>query len=445
MRSEGPSHSSDWREYQRQLQRTSRRRYLRSRLPLLALYGVTLFALLGAIVFSGPWLYAHLSRKPPIPERVKSPSSDGPGKLFRGDLASFLGPLRPGAVPGATAFTIERGGREFQVETTLDPGLQSYVEDLLGRSLTHQAAVVVMSPVDGRILAMVSYTGAGGQPGKNLCLKADFPAASLFKIVVAAAAVEAKNFHPDRNLTYQGRRYTLYRKQLERVEKGRYTNEITFRRAFSSSINPVFGKIGIYHLGQDLLQRYAQKFFFNEPIPLELPLEPSRIEVPADDFGLAEIASGFNKRTLISPVHACMITAAVANGGTMMMPWLIRRIRDAEGREIYLAGVETLATPIRKETALTMQHLMQDTIAHGTCRRTFRTLQVKKAFLEIDMGAKTGTINDREDRYKFDWLSAYVLPRDKRPPICLTVLAVHGKKLGIRAKNLARYIIEHRY
>ena len=439
----GPT--ENWREYQRRLQSISRRRYLRSRLPLLGLYGVLLFSLIAAIVLSGPWIFAHLSPKPSPPGQKTVARDEGPERLLRQDLPGLFGPLRPGRLGDVTAFTLDAGGETLRVETTLDAGLQSYIESLLGRSLTHQAAVVALDPVDGRILAMASYSGEEGGSPENLCLKGSYPAASLIKIVAAAAAIEARGFTPDKQLTYQGRRYTLYKKQLEQVKKGRYTNEISFRNAFSCSINPVFGKIGIYHLGEPVLKQYAAKFLFNAAIPLELPLEPSRIDVPSDDFGLAEIASGFNKRTLISPIHACLIAATVANDGVMMTPWMIRRIQDAGGREIYLADIEPLAEPITASTATLMKELMQDTVEHGTCRRTFRTLTKKKAFQEVDIGAKTGTINDPQDRYKFDWLSAYVLPRDGRRPLCLTVLAVHGKKLGIRAKNLARYILEHRY
>jgi hypothetical protein len=439
----GPT--ENWRDYQRRLQSISRRKYLRSRLPLLGLYGVLLFGLIAAVVLSGPWIFAHLNLKPAPPGQEPVARDEGPERLLRQDLPGLFGPLRPGGLGDVTAFTVDGGGRTLRVETTLDAGLQSYIEGLLGRSLTHRAAVVALDPADGRILAMASYSGEEGGRAENLCLKGSYPAASLFKVVAAAAAIEARGFTPDKELTYQGRRYTLYKKQLKQVKKGRYTNVISFQKAFSSSINPVFGKIGIYHLGQAVLEQYAAKFLFNAAIPLELPLEPSRIDVPSDDFGLAEIASGFNKRTLISPVHACLMAATVANDGVMMTPWMIRRIHDAGGRKIYLADIEPLANPVTADTARRLRVLMQDTIEHGTCRRTFRTLRKKQAFQEVDIGAKTGTINDPQDRYKFDWLSAYVLPRDGRRPLCLTVLAVHGKKLGIRAKNLARYILEHRY
>ena len=63
----------------------------------------------------------------------------------------------------------------------------------------------------------------------------------------------------------------------------------------------------------------------------------------------------------------------------------------------------------------------------------------------MKLGAKTGTINDPSDRYKFDWITAYALPGNGDRGICVAVLAVHGKKLGIRAKDLARHIIEHHF
>ena len=54
-------------------------------------------------------------------------------------------------------------------------------------------------------------------------------------------------------------------------------------------------------------------------------------------------------------------------------------------------------------------------------------------------------INDTLDQYKYDWLTAYALPDNGDGGICLAVLAIHGKKLGIRAKDLAKYIIDHHY
>lgn len=82
---------------------------------------------------------------------------------------------------------------------------------------------------------------------------------------------------------------------------------------------------------------------------------------------------------------------------------------------------------------------------NGTARESFRTLRNKKAFKEMSIGGKTGSINDREGRYRLDWLSAYVLPGDGRQPISLTVLAVHGEKLGIRSRSLVRHILENYY
>ena len=177
---------------------------------------------------------------------------------------------------------------------TLDPKLQKYIGRLLRQSRTVQAAVVVLNPYDGRILAMTSRDTEGNSD--NICLKADFPAASLFKIISAAAALEAAEFTLDKALFYQGSKHTLYKYQLKE-SKVPYSVQTNFRRAFATSNNCVFGKIGIFVLGQKIITEYAEKFFFNRPIPFDLPVAESSIEVPEDDFGLAEIASGFNKRT----------------------------------------------------------------------------------------------------------------------------------------------------
>jgi hypothetical protein len=102
-----------------------------------------------------------------------------------------------------------------------------------------------------------------------------------------------------------------------------------------------------------------------------------------------------------------------------------------------------LASPISRGTAESLKILMQDTILYGTCRKQFRPLRRKRIFEGVSFGAKTGTINDESDRYKYDWLTAYALPQDGKKAISLAVLCVHGKKLGTRAGEIGRYVIKY--
>jgi cell division protein FtsI/penicillin-binding protein 2 len=299
-----------------------------------------------------------------------------------------------------------------------------------------------MKPTTGEVLALSDYRNGGYGSEKSLCLKADHPAASLFKIVTAAAAIDARGLNPETSLVFRGGKYTLYRSQLK-PEKKPSGAAISLTKAFSSSINPVFGRLGIYHLGSSLVNEYADRFFFNQPIPFDLPLEVSPMEPPADDFALAEVASGFNKRTFISPIHAAMLAGAVANRGTMMGPRLVRRIADGDGNLVYSSEPVHLASPVSGETARKMKILMDETVVTGTARSAFRKHLRKNEFKDLELGAKTGSINDPSDQRRVDWVTAYAIPDSgENGAICVSVLAVHGERLGIRAKDIARHLVE---
>jgi peptidoglycan glycosyltransferase len=436
------SQLNSWRDYQKNLRKITRRKHYLKRTPWLGLYGCAIFVLLAIVAYAGSWLFAHLGET--VPREETKEESAGPQRLSKADLPHILEGLDPDGRGGGGDLIVVREGAEFRVETSFDGALQNYVTDFLRRTMTHQAAAVVMRPDNGQVLAMSTYDPHNAAEKENLCLKSQFPAASLFKIVAAAAAIEARGFTPDRTLAYRGGRYTLYKSQLKQAQ-GRNTNTISFKNAFSRSVNPVFGRIGIYDLGRDLLRDYAGRFLFNLPIPFDLPLPRSRIDVPEDDFGLAEIASGFNKRTLISPLHAVLMAAAVANNGTIMEPWVVKSIRDKSGMTLYRAASSRLASPIKEETAGKMRILMGETVLRGTCRSAFSSLRRKRAFKDVEFGAKTGTINDSLNEYKYDWLAAYALPGSGSGGICIAVLAVHGEKLGIRAKDIGRFIINKHF
>jgi penicillin-binding protein A len=102
-----------------------------------------------------------------------------------------------------------------------------------------------------------------------------------------------------------------------------------------------------------------------------------------------------------------------------------------------------MGVSISPETARAMRVLMKDTVLHGTCRKAFRRERRRKVYKGVELGAKTGTINDRNDEFKYDWLTAYVVPPNGREGICIAVLGIHGKLLGIRANRLGRSIIRY--
>lgn len=436
-----PSNSTKWRKYQAELHRTARLNHFLKKLPFLILISMGAVGLLMAVVWaslkiSEPW--GQPDQKPPAPLE-KEPEAPSP-KISRHDLPGLLDEISRDSALLSDVLVCQKDGQQYTVRTTIDLKLQEYIEGMLQRSRTLQSAVVVLNSIDGRVIAMVDHDSNGNRA--NLNLKADYPAASLFKIVSAAAVLENSNYSPNTALYFRGRRHTLYKSQLKQV-KDRWTTETTLRRAFALSNNSVFGKLGIFELGQGVLTEYAEKFAFNRTIPFDLNLAMSSVSVPVDKFGLAEIASGFNKKTLISPLHAALLASVVVNKGRMPTPWLVDNIQDETGQVLYHADTAVFSQPVSSETAAELASLMKYAAQSGTSRSAFRKLRRKKLFKQFELGAKTGTINDKLDRFKYDWVTAFALTPDGKSGITVGVLGVHGKILGTRSTEMLRAIIDY--
>jgi peptidoglycan glycosyltransferase len=438
-----------WLDYQKRSCRRARRREIMRKGAWFGAWVVACALALGLTFPSGSLISAVFEEgQRPSPVNAITEKSK-PKPFTKDDLRGLLAQVKLSNVSFAEVYHVEAPAGRFTVETSIDRDLQRFVMDLLNRSMTQHSAAVVIRPDNGQILAMASYENIGnGGKEENICLRADFPAASLFKIVAAAAAVEARGMNPETPLVFRGQKYTLYKSQLkeDNRKKGKTPGtKTTLREAFSDSINPVFGKLGIHHLGNDLISEYAERFLFNQPIPFDLFVAPSRYEKPMGDYALAEVASGFNKRTLISPLHAGLITASIANGGTMMEPWLVKSVRNDAGEVLYQAAPSALANPINKKTASKMMVLMEGTVVEGTAKRAFEPLQRRRELRYVDLGAKTGTINGATDQCKYEWMTAFALPSDGDGGLCITVMTAHGGKIGVRAKDIARLIINRRY
>jgi peptidoglycan glycosyltransferase len=326
----------------------------------------------------------------------------------------------------------------LQVETSLDEDLQNYLFDRMDRKNSRHIGIVVMEADTGRVLAMVGFDKA--DPEGNPCLRSEFPAASIFKIVTAASAVDSCGLTADSKLRFNGYKHTLYKKQLQdRVN--RYTHTVSFKDAFAQSINPVFGKIGTLRLGKPLLVQSAEAFGFNEPFDFELPLDPSHFNIDDQPYNWAEVASGFNRQTTISPLHGAMMATAVLNEGYMVTPSLVDQIVDPEGKILYSWQPPSKQPAMSSRASAVLSQLMETTIRSGTGRKAFRGYSRDKILSRLEIGGKTGSIDNPTHDVRYDWFVGFAREREGQGRLAVAVLVAHEKFIGIRAGQYARMAI----
>lgn len=418
-----------WRDYQRDFKRQQRLGVLWRQAAVLAP-----LALLLGFTFLGVWhLASHLSGAAgPIP----AVQAQTEGRLSKLQLAALLGDrLLAPAPEGRLQATV--GERSLQVRTTLDPALQAYLDRLLADSGALRGACVVLEPDTGRVLALASHNPEGGG---NLCLSAS-PAASLFKLVTAAAAIEERGLGSASPLRYCGDPHGMPGRAT--LTPRRWGTSVTLAGAFARSINPVFGSLGALEVGGTALRRWGQRCAFNREIPFELPLSPSHLEVPADQVEVARIASGYNRQTTITPVHAALLAAAVVNDGRLPEPTLVAQVVDGGSQTLYEPQPTALGQPFSPRCAHELRRLMSATITEGTCRRSLLPYLGRKRLAELEVGGKTGSISGEDGKIKYDWFAGYALERNGGRRLALAVVQMHGSYLGHRSPTIAAAAIRH--
>lgn len=330
---------------------------------------------------------------------------------------------------------LHNGKDKMSIHTSLDRAFQRRVERRLRQSMALAGVVVALEPFSGRILALAAFNKDPDNP-EAFFWKA-YPAASLFKVVAAAAALEGGRLTPESILTYTGKAHTLYQRDLKN-KVYRWSNQISLKKAFARSVNSAFGKIGIYELGRNALVEFGAAFFFYQALPTEIPIEANYLSVPEEPYGIAEIACGFNRKTLLTPVHAAWMAGVIAAGGTSPAPWLVDRVQV--GTDLSESLLEHQKTPIRvisSSAAAMMQDLMEATISYGTCRKSFAKRRRDRRLRPVVFGGKTGNLNNRGDTMKYDWFMGYAKDPDEDLCVALSVLMFHGEKLGHRANVMA--------
>jgi cell division protein FtsI/penicillin-binding protein 2 len=338
-----------------------------------------------------------------------------------------------------SALDIRQGNACYTVQTSIDPGLQNSLLQRLDLKNSRYIGIVIMDARDGRVLAMVGHDKT--DPSRNPCLESRFPAASVFKIITAAAAVETSGLYPGSMMNYSGGKYTLTKSQIQ-LKSPKNANRISLKDSFAQSINPVFGKLGAHALGREVIESYAEAFGFNREIDFELPTRPSRIELSDDAFGLAEVASGYNRTTRISPLHGALMAAALVNQGRLIDPTIVDWVTAEDGRTIYQSQVVFQKQAIDPETSRVLRELMQATVRSGTASREFHKHGDARLFSRLTIGGKTGHISDGTPDTRFDWFVGYAREDQGPARIVFSVVVAHEEHIGTTSSAYAALAIK---
>lgn len=436
------SHRPGWRDYQDRLNRTAAVRKRHRRLFL--------FCTLLAVVALGGWvaaagvnrlaaIFGYAEDKAPAETAAPPLAKRLPGQLDKPALQALLTSGQFMNIK-KDRFYITSENRRLCVDTSLDIELQNFLYGKMNTTYAKKIAIVVLDPDSGKVISMVGFDK--NNPGANTCLDNHIPAASVFKIVTAAAALDIFDFSPDTEFLYNGGKYTLYKRQLEK-KKNRFTNRITFRQSFAESVNPVFGKLGANQLGRANLEKFSRAFGFNRRFEFEIPLGPSRFKATDDPYNWAELACGFNRSTTISPLHGALMAAAVANDGQLVEPTIVERVTDDRGQVVYTGTSKMLGRAISPDTSAALGRMMMSTIRSGTCHKIFRGYRHDKVLSRLTIGGKSGSISNRGHDARYDWFVGFAEEKAGPGKLALAVLVAHEKYIGLRAAYYARLAIKH--
>ena len=338
--------------------------------------------------------------------------------------------------------TIRRGNKNYPatIQYTLDPQLQNTVAQVFNHFDPDYGVFVALNPDNGEILALVNHRRDGNN-SENLALKASYPAASVFKIITAAAAIDIGKANANTVIPFNGKTTSLYRKNVLEHKDNQWTRRLPLSSAFAKSVNTVFARLGVRFVGGKTLFAYAEAFGFRQSLGADFTLEASAIDLnPTDDWSIAETAAGYTRTTTLSPVHGAVIAAAAVNGGRRVQPTLVRTIVGEDGLILYEAKTAPGKKIVKADTAKELQSLMQQTVINGSVRASFKNF-ARGTMEAVNVGGKTGSLTGETPAGRYDWFVGYAEKNGRK--LAFAAMCINRKVWYVKSATVARKAIEH--
>ncbi len=305
----------------------------------------------------------------------------------------------------------------LDVVTTLDPDLQDVADKALRNQLTKQNALwgttLVMEVRTGEILAMANLgRNADGSYSEreNYALGRSMEPGSTFKLATMLALLDDAHLLPaTRYDTYDGDPVQVGPAEGIRDDH-RGDRTIDFRRAVAMSSNVYFARAvwdtyGITGKKQQFSDFLHNRLHLGEPVGLERlgerpPVVTTDWKVP--DPGVMLVKMSYGYRVQMTPIHMLTFYNAIANGGRMVAPVLVRSLQR-NGKEYERFETRTIASSICSEATLhEVRRCLQAVCTEGTASAFFGDTT------RLRVAAKTGTAQITDPRYRDHYLGSMV-------------------------------------
>lgn len=331
------------------------------------------------------------------------------------------------------------------LQVTINPRAQAAAAKALGNQ---RGAVVALDPSTGAILAMVStpqydpadlsshdtdavqaawkkLNDAPTRPMVNRAIGGNlYPPGSTFKIVTAAAALESGKWTEESVLPGPAE-LDLPETSAPLPNSNRQAcgpnDEVTLLRALEISCNTAFGWLGM-EVGADDFRAQAARFGMGDSLQIPMRVTPSTVPEELNRPQLAQSAIGqYDVR--VTPLQVAMISAAVANNGIVMQPYLVERVLGSDLETIESAKPSQLSQAVDANVAGALTRMMEAVVATGSGRAA----QIEG----ISVAGKTGTAQHEVGKAPHAWFTGFA-PADD-PKVAVAVVVEDGGSAGNEA------------
>ncbi|MBQ7032400.1 MAG: PASTA domain-containing protein [Clostridia bacterium] len=333
---------------------------------------------------------------------------------------------------------------------TIDETIQHFVEKHLETavaetSVQQGAAAIVMNPKTGEILAMAAkpdydlnapmtltdetvlaelealegeeytqkYTEKLNSLWRNKAVVDTYEPGSTFKSIVAAAALEENLVSLDEGFNCGGSR-TVSGTVINCHDRDGHGHQ-SFVQGVQNSCNPVFMEIGA-RLGWKNFLKYYKSFGFGETTGFELPGEAEGIFFTEENMHDLELAtSSFGQGFTVTPLQMITAMSAIANGGYLMKPYIVKQINDEEGNVVEVTEPEVVRQVISEETSRNMRTILEGVVSEGGGKNAY----VKG----YRVAGKTGT-SEKQPRGNQKYVASFLgfAPADDPQVACIVIL-----------------------